>query len=58
MMKKITLFATVVLMAGLTMAQDVSVGIARPTFTAEDGTVIYDTWNYIETVDRQVLPDR
>ena len=52
MMKKITLFAAAVLMAGSAMAQDVSVGIARPTFTASDGTVIYDTWNYIETVDK------
>ena len=51
-MKKITLFAVAVLMAGSAMAQDVSVGIARPTFTAADGTVIYDTWNYIETVDK------
>ena len=51
-MKKFTLFAVAVLMAGSAMAQDVSVGIARPTFTAADGTVIYDTWNYIETVDK------
>ena len=32
--------------------QAVAVGIARPTFTAADGTVTYDTWNYIETVDK------
>jgi len=43
--------AVAALMAGTAMAQDVTVGIQRPTFTAEDGTVIYDTWQYIETVD-------
>ena len=32
--------------------QSVSVGIVRPTFTAGDGTVTYDTWNYIESVDK------
>ena len=43
-MKKITLFAVAVLMAGSAMAQDVSVGIARPTFTAADGTVTSGGW--------------
>ncbi|MBR1880292.1 MAG: hypothetical protein IJ804_06060 [Prevotella sp.] len=31
---------------------DITVGIARPTFTAADGTVTYDTWQYIESVDK------
>ena len=37
---------------GGSQTQEVKVGIERPTFTAEDGTVLYDTWNYIETVDK------
>ena len=32
--------------------EGLSVGIIRPTFTAGDGTVTYDTWNYIESVDK------
>ena len=32
--------------------QSLSVGIVRPTFTAGDGTVTYDTWNYVESVDK------
>ena len=32
--------------------EGVSVGIARPTFTAADGTVTYDTWQYIGSVDK------
>lgn len=53
MMKKFTLFAVAALMAGSAQAQDVSVGIERPTFTnPSDGTVTYDTWNYIGSVDK------
>ena len=37
---------------GGSQSQDVKVGIERPTFTAEDGTVTYDMWNYIETTDK------
>ena len=37
---------------GDSQTQDVKVGIERPTFTAADGTVTYDTWQYIETVDK------
>ncbi len=52
-MKKFTLFAVAALMAGSALAQDVSVGIERPTFTnPSDGTVTYDTWNYIGSVDK------
>ena len=53
MMKKFTLFAIATLFAGVAAAQDVTVGIERPTFTnPDDGTVIYDTWNYIGSVDK------
>lgn len=52
-MRKFTLFAFAALLAGTAMAQDVTVGIERPTFTnPDDGSVTYDTWNYIETVDK------
>ena len=51
-MRKFTLMAAAALMAANVAAQDVKVGIERPTFTNSDGTVIYDTWNYIESVDK------
>ena len=47
-----TVVVTLGAAGGGSQTQEVKVGIERPTFTAEDGTVLYDTWNYIESVDK------